>query len=65
MSAMASSQGSQKNRIAAAQLSGRLAKCWSFDVNWDLYPEAIREVKILEIDYCLTHSLMLSCNYMI
>ena len=41
---MASSQGAERNRLAAVQLSARLKNCWSVDVNWDLYSPFIREV---------------------
>jgi len=44
MAAIASSPASEKHRHAAVQLSGRLKQCWSLDVNWDLYPQVIREV---------------------
>lgn len=46
MAAIASSPGSDKYRLAAAQLSGRLQRCWSLDLQWDLYPQAIREVSL-------------------
>ena len=51
--AMATSctQVTEKSRMAAVQLSSRLKKCWSVDINWDLYPTYIREVRI-ENKYC-------------
>ena len=48
MSSIASSPaGSDKQRAAALQLSGRFQQCWKLDVNWQLYPAFIKEVSIL------------------
>ena len=44
MAAIASSPGSDKHKMAAFQLSGRLQQCWTVDINWDLYPAMIKEV---------------------
>lgn len=43
-----SSQGAEKGRMAAVQLSARLKNCWSLDINWDLCPPFIREVSLKE-----------------
>ena len=37
-----SSQGSEKRRIAATQLIGRLKNCWSCDIDWDKHPRMLR-----------------------
>lgn len=29
----------------------RLEQCWKFDINWELYPDAIREVYITTASY--------------
>lgn len=48
MAGTASSQGVEKSRMAAVQLSARLKNCWSVDVNWNLYPPFIREVSCVK-----------------
>ena len=45
---MASPQSVDKDRIAAATLSARLKSCWSYDINWNLYPEFLRDVSFAE-----------------
>lgn len=44
MAAITSIAGTERHRQAAAQLSGRLQRCWSLDIKWDLYPQFMREV---------------------
>ena len=51
MAAIASSQGAERSRMAAVQLSARVKNCWSVNVNWDLYPPFIKKVSsALEMD---------------
>ena len=33
-----------KARAAAVALSARLGKCWAQDLNWDLFPDRLRQV---------------------
>ena len=52
-----SSQGSEKHRIAATQLIGRLKNCWSCDIDWDKHPRMLREV------YMHVYKEMMACLY--
>ena len=47
MAAIGSSQGSEKTRVAAVQLNGRLCNCWSTDIDWDKYPRVLSEVQTI------------------
>lgn len=42
---VSSSPASEKHRQNAIHLSGRLQCCWSVDINWELYPPIIKEVR--------------------
>ena len=43
---MAAIGSSEKYRMAAVQLTGRLHKCWTTDIDWEKYPRVLREVPI-------------------
>lgn len=42
---MANTPKNDKSLAVAVETKSRLEKCWKTDINWELYPEIIHEVR--------------------